>query len=108
MICFKTEDSTKCVRANDLFFVEAYKKKTKIYSSKEVFVCNYSLAEVDNMLDRGIFYKSSRNNIINLSKINDIKPYSRRVLELSFIDKDWKAYLSKANQDEFRKRINSL
>lgn len=108
MIYFKTEDSTECVRVNDLFFVEAYEKKTKVYTTKGIFVCSYSLLEVEHILDKAIFYKSSRYNIINLSKIDSVKPHTRRILEIRFVDKDWKAYLSKANQEEFRKRINNL
>lgn len=108
MICFKTEDSTKCVRANDLYFIEALEKKSKIYTSDEIFESNNSLKEVYEILDRDIFYKSSRSNIVNLSKIHCIKPYSKKSLEIGFKDKDWKAYLSKSNQDEFRERLNSL
>lgn len=108
IICFKIGDSTKCVRANDIFFIEAIKKKTKFYTSDGIFVGDNSLKEVSEMLNEKDFYRSCRSNIINLTKIESINPYSVRILEISFKDKDWKAYLSKVNQEEFRKRLKNF
>lgn len=108
IICFKTEDSTKCVCANDLFFVEALEKKTKVYTSDGIFESNNSLKEVYEVLDKEIFYKSSRFNVINMTKIFSIKPYTKKSLQIGFKDRDWKAYLSKTNQAEFRERLNNF
>lgn len=55
MICFNTGGSTKCVRANDLFFMEALDKKTKVYTSDGIFVSYTPLKEVNEMLNDKIF-----------------------------------------------------
>lgn len=108
MICFKTGGSTECVRANDLYFIEALDRKTKIYTTDSIFISNNSLKEVSEMLTDKIFYRSSRFNIVNLTKIYRINPYSKRTLEISFKNKDWTAFLSKTNQEEFRTQLNNI
>lgn len=108
MVCFNTGGSSKCVRSNDIIFVEALDKKTKIYTTDDIFVSNNPLIEVKEMLNEKIFFRSSRFNIINLTKILSIEPYSKRSLEIHFKDKDWTAYLSKVNKEEFRRRIKNL
>lgn len=108
MVSFKTEGSTECVKANDIFFVEALDMKTRVYTTDRIFVSFNSLKEVNEILNEKNFYRSSRYNIINLTKIHSIKPSSRRILEISFKDKDWTAYLSKAKQEEFHERLRVL
>lgn len=108
MVCFKTKNSTRYVRTNDLYFVESFMRKTRIYTSNGIFVSNNILKEVNDMLDSNIFYKSSRFNIINLTKILSIKPYSNKSLKVHFRDKEWIAYLSRVKQEEFRAKLDNL
>lgn len=106
--CFKIGDSIEFVRTNDLYFVEAMKKKTKVYALGRVFVSDYSMKEVSEILDKDIFYKSSRSHIINLTKVFKIKNCSRTSYEVVFKENEHVAYLSKVNYHEFKNRIEEI
>lgn len=99
---FKSEHSVIVVRARDLYFVEAIKKKTRIYTGPSDFVCSFPLKEVEEMLKEDFFYKSSRSYIVNLKKIHSITPFSRTSFKINFAEKDWSAFLSKNRFEEFR------
>lgn len=55
MVSFKTEGSTECVKANDIFFVEALDMKTRVYTTDRIFVSFNSLKEVNEILNEKIF-----------------------------------------------------
>lgn len=108
VFCFKTEDSMECVRANDLYFVEAIKRKTKIHTSSGIFLSNHCMKEISDILVEDIFYKSGRSYIVNLTKINKVKVYSRTSYELNFYNKEESAYLSKVNYEEFLEKVKKI
>lgn len=105
LIDFKSEGSVMVVKAKELYFVEAVKKKTRIYAAEDEFISNYSLKEVEGILKEDFFFKTSRSYIVNLKKIRSIKPYSRTSFQIIFEKTDWVAFLSKNRYEEFRKSI---
>lgn len=108
LICFKLEDSIEFVRPNDLYFVEAMGRKSRVYTTSGSFISSYSMKEVSEILIDKIFYKCSRSNIINLTKVLRIKIYSRYCYEINFINNNEVAYLSKANYEEFLDRLQRV
>lgn len=108
VIFFSIKDSMKCVHANDLLFIEAMDKRTKVYTTFESFISNYSMKKVNEILDDDIFFRTNRSYIINLIKVDKIKVCSRYCYEISFKNKDEVAYLSKANYKEFRERLQKF
>lgn len=106
--CFKTEDSIECVRANELYFVQAMKKKTRICTLSGDFISTYSIKKVSEILSSDIFYKSSRSYIINLTKFQRLKDYSRYSYSVYFNNVDKVAYLSKTNYNEFKERLQKV
>lgn len=108
VICFKLKNSIECVHSNDLCFIEAMDRKTRVYTSSEVFISNYSMKKVDEILTNDIFYRASRSHIINLTKVHSINVYSRYYYEINFKNIDNVAYLSKTNYQEFRERLQKV
>ncbi|MBF8983894.1 response regulator transcription factor [Lutibacter sp. B2] len=105
---FKTEEGLECVSTKDLYLVEAFQKKTIIYTLNNKFISQQSLKEVDKMLNNEKFFKTSRSYIVNIEKIAEIHSMSRTSCELSFKGKGYKAQLTKKNFEELRKRIKEI
>lgn len=104
LVDFRSEGSLMVVREKELYFIEAIKKKTKIYTEKQDFICYSSLKEVEDMLGED-FFKTSRSYIVNLTKVRSIKPISRTSFQIRFDKNDWIAYLSRNLYGEFRERL---
>lgn len=108
MIEFKTHGSLTLIKASDLYFVEASKKNTNVFSENGEFTSTYSLKEFEKLLIEEFFFKSSRSYIVNLKKVRGIKPISRTSFEINFDKDEWKAYLSKNRYDEFRSKLKKF
>lgn len=101
-------DDIKLINANDIYFIEANRKKTFFYTTYEDFLSNTSLSDVYKLLNKKIFFKTSRSYIVNLYKVYSIKSVNRTSLEISFRNKNKKAYLSKKLYYEFRNRLKDI
>ncbi len=108
LIEFRIDKGSKYIRLNDLYFIEAMKKKTRIVTEKEDFISNYSLRETEELIKDDFLFKSSRSYLINLKNIKEIKNISRTSFEINFINTKFKAYLSKKNYDEFRIKLKKI
>ncbi|KKM08978.1 hypothetical protein SY88_21250 [Clostridiales bacterium PH28_bin88] len=104
----KTGKGIQVTRPQDICVVEAIKKKTIIHTATKTFTSDHSIMEIEAQLDQGMFYRTSRSYLVNLSKIKAIKPVSRTSFEILFVDKDCKAYLSKSVYTGFRSKLKKL
>lgn len=105
LIEFKCGDSVMVVRMKELYFVEAIKKKTRIFIEDEEFISSFSLKEVEKLMTEDFFFKTGRSYIVNLKKIRSITPVSRTSFQINFDKKNYSAFLSKTLYDEFRTRL---
>lgn len=101
-------EDVRLVNTNDIYFIEANRKKTFFCTAFEDFMSNTSLGDVYKLLNKKVFFKTSRSYIVNLYKVYSIKPVSRTSLEISFRDKNKKAYLTKKLYSEFRDRLKDI
>lgn len=104
---FKVGKEMAMVRERDLYFVEAFYKKTKVYTEDEEFVSDYTLGQVEEILDMDRFFKTSRSFLVNINKVNTIRPYNRSSYEVIFKNKNCSAFLSKWRYEDFRARIKA-
>ena len=65
---------TFILEATDVMYCESVDKKTFIYTADEVFETVLRLYELEERLSGGDFFRASKQNIINLSKIVSIRP----------------------------------
>lgn len=108
VIEIKCGEDIKLINANDIYFIEANRKKTFFYTTYEDFLSNTSLSDVYKLLNKKVFFKTSRSYIVNLYKVYSIKSVNRTSMEISFRNKNKKAYLSKNLYYEFRNRLKDL
>lgn len=104
---FKCGDYVKIVNINDLYFIEASRKKCRIYTSKEDFLADISISQVYDMLDKNIFFRTGRSYIVNILKIYSLEPINRTSFEIKFKNKLYKAYLSKKLYKKFREKLKN-
>lgn len=100
-----SEDKIEVVRQNDLYFVEAFKKKSRVYLASGSFLCDFPLKEIEGLLDRNIFFRTSRSHLVHIGKVVSIKAVSRTSYEILFRNTNYKAYLSKTLYKDFRARV---
>jgi len=58
----------------DVMYCESVDKKTFIYTTNEVYETPFRLYELEERLSGGDFFRASKQNIINLSKVVSIRP----------------------------------
>lgn len=105
---FKTHDSVEIVKLNDILFVEASLKKTVVHTSNKTFYSDYSLKETEPLLSENFFFKTHRSYIVNIQKIESLRPASRSSYEIWFNNYKTPAYLTKNIYDEFRKALKEF
>ncbi|WP_366922469.1 LytTR family DNA-binding domain-containing protein [Metallumcola ferriviriculae] len=108
IIQFNTGETVEIVKQNELYFVEAYNKKTLVYTAAKVITANYSLKDMEEMVDKDLFFKTGRSYLVNLTKIASVRPSTRTSFAIFFKGKDYTAYLSKRLYQEFRIRLKEI
>jgi len=104
----KSGEKIELLRENDIFFAEAFQKKTIIHTLKKDFEADHSFKELEEIFSAKIFFRTSRSYLVNIQKINYVKPFSRTSYEISFRNKNCKAYLSSNLYHKFRRKGKEL
>ncbi|MTI94312.1 MAG: response regulator transcription factor [Firmicutes bacterium] len=105
VIQFRSGYKTKLVKESEIYMAEAFDDKSKIYTDKRIFEANYTLKELEALLDRDIFVRTSRSYLVNVQKVSFIKTCSRKSFVVHFHGSDYIAYLTKTYYQEFRRRV---
>lgn len=104
----RCEEAIEILRQEDIYMVEAVLKKTIVNSVNQSFMCLYSLKEMEERLDKELFFRTSRSYIVNLKLVKCIKPSTRKLYQLCFEGNSQLAFLQKGIYPEFRQRIKNL
>ncbi|MCR4648128.1 MAG: LytTR family transcriptional regulator [Lachnospiraceae bacterium] len=62
------------VSLDEIFYIESVDKKTFIYTREKVLMTDKRLYELEEILDGKEFFRCSKSVIINLKKIDKLKP----------------------------------
>lgn len=108
LIPFTTEEGNQLVRPGDIYFVEAFRKNSIVYTKNTEFISTCAMKEIEDVLDKERFFKTGRSFLVNLEKIEGLKKDGRTSFRICFIAKDYRAYLSKNRYEEFRRAIKNL
>ena len=95
----KKGKSLKKVHINDIIYIEVEEKYCNIITEKEKFVILISLVKVLEMLDETKFYRTHRNFIVNLQKVEEIVPSDNLIV----LSGNHKATLSDTYKDIIKK-----
>ena len=62
------------VPASEIFYIETIDNKTYVYCDKEVYQSRMRLVELEEVFDKGNFFRASKQLILNLSMIKSVAP----------------------------------
>ena len=65
---------TFILNTKDIIYCDSVDKKTFIYTKDAVYETPLRLYELEKLLPNGNFFRASKQNIINLSKIKSLRP----------------------------------
>jgi two-component system, LytTR family, response regulator len=93
-----TGDDSKCrlARIKDISILEAFRNTTLVHFAEDKFLIRRSLVEVGRRLDSSIFFRASRDCIVNLSQVK--QPRFLKDGGLSFLLRDGKEVLFSRRQ----------
>ena len=101
-------DDCKCrlARLENISILEAFRNATLVHFAEENFLIRRSLVECERRLDTSIFFRASRDCIVNLSQVKQA-----RLLQdggLIFLLKDGKEVLLSRRQSTLFRKIRGL
>lgn len=99
----KNKEGMSFISMDDIILIQREDRNTAIYTSDERYITSESLSELEERLDKGVFFRSHKSYIINLSMIHKIYPYGRwtYVIKLKNTEKD--ALITHEKYDELQK-----
>ena len=69
-----SEGNTYNVQIDEILYIESVDKKTFLYTTGHVLQTEKRLYELEELLDEKTFFRASKSVIVNLNKINKLKP----------------------------------
>lgn len=108
IIEIKSQKNIRHLRMSEIICLEAFKRKSIIYTEKEEIEADYAFNDLLELLSSKYIYKSARSFAINLLRVESIQPFSRTSLEIIMRGTKMKPLLSKNNYDEFRELIKEI
>jgi two-component system, LytTR family, response regulator len=89
-LLIRNKEGINLVDMKDILLIQREDRSTVVYTGQERFVTSEGLSELEERLDKNLFFRSHKSYIINLSAISKIYPYGRwtYVVKLKGTEKD--------------------
>lgn len=89
-LVIKNKEGTSFIDCKDIIFIERENRNTIIHTVGERVTSSEGLSEIEDRLDKSLFFRSHKSYLINLSMIYKIYPYGRwtYTVKLKNTDKD--------------------
>jgi DNA-binding LytR/AlgR family response regulator len=101
-------DDSKCrlARIDDISILEAFRNATFVHFAEDKFLIRRSLVEIERRLDSSMFFRASRDCIVNLSQV--MQPRLLQNGGLVFLLRDGKEVLFSRRQSTLFRKIGGL
>ena len=73
-LVFETDEGTEAISADDILYLEAISRKTKMFLMDKTVMINLNFKNAEESLPKG-FFKCHRSYIVNLLRVSSIKKY---------------------------------
>lgn len=105
-LMIRNKDSISLVDVKDIILIQREDRSTVIYTRNDRFSTSEGLSEIEEKLERDLFFRCHKSYIINLGAVSKIYPYGRwtYLVKLEGIDKD--ALLTHDKYEELSKLFN--
>ncbi len=85
-LIIRNKEGISFVDKEDIILIERENRNTLVHTSKSKYTTSEGLGQLEDKLEKDIFFRSHRSYIINISKITRIEPYSRWTYVVKFKD----------------------
>ncbi|MCB0822292.1 MAG: response regulator transcription factor [Bacteroidales bacterium] len=104
----KVGEHIKSVRVEDILYFYSMEKATFLLSNNNHnYVIDYSLEQVEEMVDPGLFFRINRKYLVNIDSIEDIISYSNSRLKLELKNsKEHDAIVAREKVSAFKKWLD--
>jgi two-component system, LytTR family, response regulator len=102
-LMIRNRDGISLVDMEEILLIQREDRSTVIYTSQDRFTTSEGLSELEDKLDRNLFFRCHKSYIIKLSAVSKIYPYGRwtYIMKLKGVDKD--ALLTHDKYEELEK-----
>lgn len=90
------------VDMDEIILIQREERSTVIYTAYNRYVTSDTLGELEDRLDKNIFFRSHKSYIINLSAVHKIYPYGRWTYLIKLKDTDKDALLTHDRYEELQ------
>ena len=97
----------KIINVNDIYYVEHRNRKNYLIGKiGEIRIANYTVKEIEEMLEPYGFFSPHQSFVVSLSKIKNIKEISRQLYELTIDGCNETIPMSRNKYDELKHRFD--
>ncbi|EPR11973.1 LytR/AlgR family response regulator transcription factor [Ruminiclostridium papyrosolvens] len=102
-LIIKSKEGISFIDCKDIIFIERENRYTLIHTLTENVTTSEGLSEIEERLDKALFFRSHKSYIINLSMIYKIYPYGRWTYTVKFKGTEKDALLTHDRYEQLEK-----
>ncbi len=102
-LIIKSKEGISFIDCKDIIFIERENRNTVIHTLTESVTTSDGLSEIEERLDKALFFRSHKSYIINLSMIYKIYPYGRWTYTVKFKGTEKDALLTHDRYEQLEK-----
>lgn len=106
-LLIRNKDGISFVDLKDIILIQREERNTVIYAKNDKYTTSDGLSEIEERLDKTIFFRSHKSYIINISMISKIETYGRWTYLVKFKDSEKDALLTYERYGVLEKFFNS-
>lgn len=93
-LMLRNKEGISLIDMQDIILIQREDRSTVVYTQKERYATSEGLSEIEERLDKTLFFRSHKSYIINLSMIHKIHPYGRWTFLVKFKNTEQDALLT--------------
>jgi len=98
-------DNTRVILERDkIFYIESVDGKSFAYTEKDVFLLEYTLTQLVQILNEINFFRCSKSMILNIDKVQELKSKSSNRIDATMCNGEH-IMISRTYASDFRKRL---
>lgn len=106
-LIIRNKEGISLVDLKDIILIQREERNTVIYTNNEKYITSEGLSEIEERLDKTLFFRSHKSYIINISMISKIETYGRWTYLVKFKGSDKDALLTYERYGVLEKFFNS-
>lgn len=98
------ENEQVVIAPGELLYVESVEGKTFAYTEREVYRMNYTLQQLEVLLQKEYFFRCSKSMIMNINKVAGLRSLSSNRIDAT-MENGEHIMISRTYASDFRKRL---